>query len=65
MKRAFVHTALAVTLCIAATAAAPSGAAAQQLSADEQQSLRARIEQRYDVVLLSGGVALTPKSPAW
>ena len=25
--------------------------------------MRARIEQRYDVVPLSGGVALTPKSP--
>ena len=30
---------------------------------EEQQALRARIEQRYDVVPLSGGVALTPKSP--
>src|SRR5436309_5912073 len=36
--------------------------AAQQVPADEQQALRARIEQRYDVVPLSGGVALRPKS---
>jgi hypothetical protein len=46
-----------------AIAAATVHAAAQQVSADEQQSLRARIEQRYDVVPLSGGVGLRPKSP--
>ena len=36
--------------------------AAQQLSDDEQRTLRDRIEQRFDVVPLTGGVALTPKS---
>ena len=44
-------------------AAAAVNATAQPVPADEQQALRARIEQRYDVVPLSGGVALTPKSP--
>ena len=37
--------------------------AARQVSNDDQQALRTRIEQRFDVVPLSGGVALTPKSP--
>ena len=37
--------------------------AQDKLSTDEQQALRTRIEQRFDVVPLSGGVALTPKSP--
>jgi len=62
MKRAFIHTALAATILIAAAAV---HAAAQQVPAAEEalQALRARIEQRYDVVPLSGGVALTPKSP--
>jgi hypothetical protein len=61
MKRAFIQTALAAIL-IAAPAV---HAIAQPAPAGEeaQQALRARIEQRYDVVLLSGGVALTPKSP--
>ncbi|MCA1652073.1 MAG: hypothetical protein LC753_18000, partial [Acidobacteria bacterium] len=36
--------------------------AAQRFPADEQQALRARIEQRYDVVPLTNGVALTPKT---
>ena len=64
------HTALAVTVLVStmftvavAIAAATVHAAAQQVPADEQQALRARIEQRYDVVPLSGGVALRPKSP--
>jgi hypothetical protein len=60
MKRAFIHTVLAVAIVIAAAAVR---AAAQPVPADEQQALRTRIEQRYDVVPLSGGVALTPKSP--
>ena len=62
MKRAFIHTALAAAILVAA----PAGhAIAQQVPAaeDAQQALRARIEQRYDVVPLAGGVALTPKSP--
>jgi len=49
------------TVTVAITAA--NVHAAQQVPADEQQALRARIEQRYDVVPLSGGVALRPKSP--
>lgn len=35
---------------------------AQRPATDEQQALRARIEQRYDVVRLTNGVALTPKT---
>ena len=46
-----------------AIAAAPVDALSQQVPADEPQALRARIEQRYDVVPLSRGVALRPKSP--
>ena len=60
MKRAFTHTALAVAMLVVV---AIVSAAAQPLPADEQQALRARIEQRYDVVPLAVGVALTPKSP--
>ena len=60
MKRAFTHTALAVAMLVVV---AIGRAAAQPLPADEQQALRARIEQRYDVVPLAVGVALTPKSP--
>jgi hypothetical protein len=72
MKRLIpsVHTALAVTALVStlftvavAIAAATVHAASQQVPADEQQALRARIEQRYDVVPLSTGVALRPKSP--
>jgi hypothetical protein len=48
---------VAVAIATAAVHAAP------QVAADELQTLRARIEQRYDVVPLSGGVALRPKSP--
>ena len=50
------------TLAVA-IAAATVDAASQQVPADEPQALRARIEQRYDVVPLSSGVALRPKSP--
>ena len=60
MKRAFITRCLQVAIVIAAAAVR---AAAQPVPADEQQALRTRIEQRYDVVPLSGGVALTPKSP--
>jgi hypothetical protein len=61
MTRAFLPTTLAAAIVIAAAV----HAGAQQVPASEeaQQALRARIEQRYDVVPLSGGVALTPKSP--
>jgi hypothetical protein len=55
-----MSTACAVAVAIAA---ATVHAAAQQAPADEPQALRARIEQRYDVVLLSGGVAFRPKAP--
>ena len=46
-------------------AASAVHARAQQVPAtnDAHEALRARIEQRYDVVPLTGGVALTPKSP--
>ena len=60
MKRGFIHTALAAAILIVS---ASGLGAARQASNDEQQALRTRIEQRYDVVPLSGGVALTPKSP--
>jgi hypothetical protein len=60
MKRAFIQTVLAAVVLSAAIAAR---AAAQPVPADEQQALRSRIEQRYDVVVLTNGVALTPKSP--
>jgi hypothetical protein len=51
----------AIVMMFAIPAAVLHGAA-QQLSDDEQRTLRDRIEQRYDVVPLTGGVALTPKS---
>ena len=72
MKRltAPFHAALAVTVRLStvftvavAIATAAVHAAPQQMPADEQQALRARIEQRYDVVPLSTGVALRPKFP--
>ena len=61
-------TALAITgrVAIAFTLAAAIATAtldAAQAAADEPRALRARIEQRYDVVPLSRGVALRPKSP--
>ena len=60
MKRGFIPTALAAAILIVS---ASGHGAARQASNDDQQALRTRIEQRYDVVPLSGGVALTPKSP--
>jgi hypothetical protein len=51
--------ALLVTIAMLAAAA---GARAQGLTDDEQQALRTRIEQRYDVVPLTGGIGLRPKS---
>ena len=41
----------------------PSAALAQQPSSDDQRALRTRLEQRFDVVPLTDGVALRPKSP--
>jgi hypothetical protein len=52
----------AVFTVAAAIAAATVHAASPQVPADEQQALRARIEQRYDIVPLSSGVGLRPKS---
>ncbi len=49
-------------LMMLAISAAVVHGAAQRLSADEQRALRERIEQRYDVVPLTGGVALRPKA---
>ena len=43
--------------------AAGGARAAQQLTESEQRELRARIERRYDVVPLTDGVALRPKTP--
>ena len=60
MTRGFIHTALAAAILIVS---ASVHGAARQASSDDQQALRTRIEQRFDVVPLSGGVALTPKSP--
>jgi len=56
MKR---WTALVMMLAISA---ALIHADAQRLPDDERRALRERIEQRFDVVPLTGGVALTPKS---
>ena len=53
---------LAACVVAMGMAAALVSAASPQLSADEQQALRARIEQRYDVVPVTDGIALTPKS---
>ena len=50
-------------LMIVVITAGGARAAAQQLTESEQQELRARIERRYDVVPLTGGVALRPKTP--
>jgi hypothetical protein len=54
---------VSTVLTVGAPIAAADAHAAPQISADERQALRARIEQRYDVVPLSGGVALRPKTP--
>ena len=71
MKRSTTpfHAALAVIVLVPmvltlAVAIAPATVhAASQAAADDLQTLRARIEQRYDVVPLSRGVLLRPKSP--
>jgi hypothetical protein len=57
-------TVLVSTVFTVAVLVAPASVhAAPQVPADERQALRARIEQRYDIVPLSAGVALRPKSP--
>jgi len=50
-------TALVIVLAVVCTA----GAAGQPAS-DDQRQLRTRIEQRYDIVPLTEGLALRPKS---
>ena len=61
---ALAETVLVSTVFTVAVAiAANVHAAPQQVSADERQALRSRVAQQYDVVPLSGGVALRPKSP--
>lgn len=57
MKRSTVFLMMAMCAVVA-------DAAAQPISVDEQQALRARIERRYDVVPLTNGIALTPKEPS-
>ena len=56
MKSVIASIVLILAACTAATAGA------QQPTADEQQALRARLEERYNIVPLSDGVALTPKT---
>jgi hypothetical protein len=56
MKR---YTAFLMMLAISAAAA---GISAQRPGADDQRALRQRIEERFDVVQLTGGVGLRPKS---
>lgn len=42
---------------------AVSGTASAQLAADESEAIRARLEQRFDIVPLSGAVGLRPREP--
>jgi hypothetical protein len=67
MKRVtspFRPAGLAVTVVsMVFTVAVAIAQPAPQLPAEEREGLRARIEQRYDVVPLSAGVALRPKTP--
>ena len=60
MRRGFINTALAVAILVVS---ASMHGAARQTPSDDQLTLRTRIEQRFDIVPLAGGVALTPKSP--
>jgi hypothetical protein len=50
------------SLVVIAAAALIATLAAQQLTDGEQTALRAQLEEHYDIVPLSGGVALTPKT---
>jgi hypothetical protein len=52
---------LAFALIVLVIAALPVSAAGGQ-AVDDQQTLRARLEQRFDIVQLSNGVGLRPKS---
>jgi hypothetical protein len=51
-----------VFLIAAVSCAAPPGLFAEQISAEDRAALRAQIERRYDVVLITNGVALRPKT---
>jgi hypothetical protein len=58
MKR-WIASVVLITLITAAPAVA---VVAQRPGDEEQRALRARLEERYDIVPLSDGVALTPKT---
>jgi hypothetical protein len=53
---------IASLLLVAITLAAGSPGLAGQLTDDEQRTLRERVQARYDVVPLTDGVALRPKT---
>lgn len=48
---------------LAITLAATAPVASAQRAADDQQALRQRIEARYDVVPLTGGIGFRPRTP--
>ena len=50
------------SLVVVVGAALTATLAARQLTEGEQAALRAQLEERYDLVALSDGVALTPKT---
>ena len=50
------------TVFLAAVMTLAVHSAVAQTTADDQRALRARIEERYDIVPLTNGIALTPKS---
>ena len=43
--------------------AVPTAASTRQMSSDDQRALRARLEGRFDIVGVTDGVALRPKTP--
>jgi hypothetical protein len=60
MKTWYIAPLSLVVVLVATTLT--GAAAALQSDREEQRALRARIEERYDVVPLSEGIALTPKA---
>ena len=52
-----------IVLSTLITTALTVAVVARQPTDEEQRALRARLEERYDIVPLSNGVALTPKRP--
>jgi hypothetical protein len=60
MKTRYIALLSLVVVLVATTLT--GAAAALQPDSEDQRALRARIEERYDVVPLSEGVALTPKA---